>query len=92
MKILIGVLSILAECYLGDVTRTSIRRHSCYGNIDDVIGIQAWQTVYAMLRQIFNGITNLHPFNRNLRFSQTNNFSQVIFLNSLFHVIYGHCI
>ena len=33
MKLQTGVLSTLAECDLGDVTQTSIWRHSGYGNI-----------------------------------------------------------
>ena len=33
MELQTGVLSALAESYLGDFTKTSIWRHSCYGNI-----------------------------------------------------------
>ena len=33
MEVQTGVLSTLAECLLGDVTWTSILRHSCYGII-----------------------------------------------------------
>ena len=36
-------------------------------------GIGALQTVYAILHQFFNGITNYNSFNSNFRFSQTNN-------------------
>ena len=48
-------------------------------DIYDVIGIAAWQTMYAMLRQIFSDITDRNPFKRTFKFSQTNNFSQVTY-------------
>ena len=43
-------------------------------HIYDIFGIGAWQTVYAMLHQFFNDITNRNFFNRIFRFSQTNIF------------------
>ena len=55
MELQTGVLSTLAECFLGDVTLTSEWRHHCYGNISMTsIGIEAWQTMHSLLRQIFN--------------------------------------
>ena len=36
-----------------------------------MIGTGAWQTVYAILDQIFIDITNWNSFNRNFRFPQT---------------------
>ena len=37
--------------------------------IYDLIGIGAWQTVYAMLFKFFNDITNWNSFNGNFSFS-----------------------
>ena len=54
-------------------------------NIYDVADVGTWQTVSAMLHQIFNDITKWNSFNRNLRLSQANNGAQVI----LFSVLYG---
>ena len=53
-------------------------------HIYDVIRKGAWQTVYAMLCQIFNDVTIWNSFNRNFRFSQTNNFLKSF--NSVFEV------
>ena len=71
------VLSILTEWHPNDITLISIWHHSCYGNRSMIsIPVGAWLTVYA--RPVFNDFTNWNSFNRNFRFSQTNNFSQVI--------------
>ena len=40
------------------------------GWLYDVIGIGAWQTVYAIFHQFFKDITNWNSFNRNFRVSQ----------------------
>ena len=40
--------------------------------IYEVIGIGAWQTVYAVLYEFFTDITNWISLNNNSKFSQTN--------------------
>ena len=60
MELQTNVLSTVAECYLGDVTLTFICLYSCYGNrwCSWRHWYRTWLTVYAMLRELFNYITN----------------------------------
>ena len=61
--------------------------HSNYGTnkptvvlstLHDLSGIGARQTVYAILHQFFNNIKNWNSLKSNFRFSQTNDYSQII--------------
>ena len=57
MELQTGMVSILVECF----PVTSLRHQYDITFITityyDIIGIEAWQTVYSMLRQIFIDIT-----------------------------------
>ena len=74
MELQTDVPSTLAECFLDDSHRQQYDIIVVTVTYIYVIGIGAWQTVYAMLQQFLNDITNRNSFNRILTFSKTNNF------------------
>ena len=72
-----------------NVISVTLLAHQCdvrVVTVTDAIGIGACQTVYVMLRQNFNDITNWNSFNR---FSQTKNYSQI---NTVLHIYQRVCI
>ena len=63
MELQTWVIITLAEWHPNDVTLKSIWRYSCYDDISLTSLVEAWQTVYAMLHQIFNDTTKWNSVN-----------------------------